>query len=321
MPPKAKKEKCELCTQELKPNDEVLQCAGTCKARLHRYCASVTVTNYKKITDLKSVETFTCLCCSHKDSAAEISRLQNEVDSLKQTLAQVLAALSPAHENDGAVDIPRTSETHSDKALATSTYAGAVHLPAINRAKTATPGAASKSSVSPSERKFNLVVYGIKESKKGTPKHKRMSNDLVAASEIINKICPDITGQAIRDCLRLGKYTEGRNRPTLMKLNRSWDVLSILANRSKLASTPEVSIKPHQSPKERATESTLLRQRWTLMQSGVEKSLIKIRGDFIYVNNKKYGKANESEFTLYAQVDVADESKTGSDSTQTNLPS
>ena len=104
-----------------------------------------------------------------------------------------------------------------------------------------------------------------------TPRHVRMSNDTKSASETIQEVCPDITCQAIRDCVRLGSYTEGRNRPLLVKLNRSCDALSILANRHKLlqSSTPVVFIKPHQSPHERSTEATLLYAKGSYSSSQV----------------------------------------------------
>ena len=106
-----------------------------------------------------------------------------------------------------------------------------------------------------------------------------------SVSEIIQGICPDIPSQAIRDSVRLGRYTEGRNHPLLAKLNRSCDVLSILASWQKLvqSETPGVFIKPHQSPYERSTEATLLRQRKLLVQSGTDKKDIKIRGNSIFV--------------------------------------
>ena len=69
--------------------------------------------------------------------------------------------------------------------------------------------------VSPEEQKFNEIIYGIKDCKKGTPRHVRTSNDMKSVSEIIQGICPDIPSQAIRDSVRLGRYTEGRNRPLL----------------------------------------------------------------------------------------------------------
>ena len=182
------------------------------------------------------------------------------------------------------------------------------------------PSIASKSAsyperaklVSPDERRFNVIIYGIKECKKGTPRHVRTSNDMKSVSEIIQGICPDIPSQAIRDSVRLGRYTEGRNRPLLAKLNRSCDVLSILASRQKLvqSETPGVFIKPHQSPLERSTEATLLRQWKLLIESGTDKKDIRIRGNSIFVRKIKYGSANASEFKLHTPVIPSDSEET-----------
>ena len=143
----------------------------------------------------------------------------------------------------------------------------------------------------------------------GVRRHVRMSNDTKSASETIQEVCPDITWQAIRDCVRLGSYTEGCNRPLLVKLNRSCDTLSILANRHKLllSSTPVVFIKPHQSPHERSTEATLLCQRKLLIESGTDKKGIRIHGrsNCIFMKKKKYGSAFASTFKLHATVSLA----------------
>lgn len=63
-----------------------------------------------------------------------------------------------------------------------------------------------------------------------TPRHIRIGNDTKSASETIQKVCPDITCQAIHNCVRLGSYTKGRNEPSLVQLNCSCNVLSILAH-------------------------------------------------------------------------------------------
>ena len=47
---------------------------------------------------------------------------------------------------------------------------------------------------------------------------------------------------------------------------------------------------------ERKTESTLLRERRALIESGIERKLIKIRGNSIFVNKTKVGSANENTF-------------------------
>ena len=153
-----------------------------------------------------------------------------------------------------------------------------------------------RASVSADDCKFNVIMYGIEECKKGTPRHVWMNNDTKSTSETIQEVCPDNTCQAIRHCVRLGRYTEGRNQPLLVKLNRSCDALSILANRHKLlqSSTPVVFTKPHQWPHERSTEATLLCQRKLLIESGTDKKDIRIRGNSIFIKKKKCGSASAS---------------------------
>lgn len=104
--------------------------------------------------------------------------------------------------------------------------------------------------------------------------------------------------------MRLGSYTEGRNQPLLVMLNRSCDSLSILANQHKLlqSSTSVVFIKPHQSPHEKSTEATLLHQRMLLIESGTDKKGIRNCVNSIFIKKKNYDLASASVFKLHAPV-------------------
>ena len=99
------------------------------------------------------------------------------------------------------------------------------------------------------ERKFNVVVYGIQESTRGTLKHQRQQHDLEEACNLISSSSNLVSPGAIRDCLRLGKYTPQLKRPRslLVMLNRTADVRAVLSNRSSVP-TP-YRIKPDLSPK------------------------------------------------------------------------
>lgn len=108
------------------------------------------------------------------------------------------------------------------------------------------------------------------------------------------------TCHAIRNCVRLGSYTERRNPPLLIKLNHSCDVLSILPNRHKLLQSSTVFIKPYQSPHDRSTEATVLHQRKLLIESGTDKKDIRIGGNSIFIKEKKDGSASASAFKLHA---------------------
>ena len=102
----------------------------------------------------------------------------------------------------------------------------------------------------------------------------------------------------ICDCSRIGSYSEARTRPLIVKFARSYDVATVLSNRFRISKSehPNVYIKPFMSTIERKIESTLLKERRTLIDNGVERRLIKIRGNSIYVNGTKVGSANEDTF-------------------------
>ena len=51
---------------------------------------------------------------------------------------------------------------------------------------------AERAMVSPDDRKFNEIMYGIEECKKGTPRHVQMSNNTKSASKTIQKVSLDI---------------------------------------------------------------------------------------------------------------------------------
>ena len=150
------------------------------------------------------------------------------------------------------------------------------------------------------ERKFNHVVYGIQECLHGTNWLNRVSNDLGHVSCAILKVDSSINPESFRDCYRLGKYTRNSKRPCpiLAILNRSADVTSVLFKRNSLKGD-SIAIKPDVSPLERSNEKILLNQRWTLIQSGINRKSIQIRGSRLYVNDKIHGQVINSEYQIH----------------------
>ena len=51
------------------------------------------------------------------------------------------------------------------------------------------------------------------------------------------------------------------------------------------------------SPQERATESTLLKERWSLIKGGLDRKQIKLSNNRIYVNNRLHGEVFNAVFT------------------------
>ena len=148
------------------------------------------------------------------------------------------------------------------------------------------------------DRSLNLVIFGIKESKRGTHRHTRSIEDLASVTATLAELDTNLDDFSIRVCYRLGKFSDQARfpRPILVKFNRAMDVARILSNRSKLRSP--VVIKPDLTPEQRSQEAALLKQRWRLIQSGTPKKSIKIRGNKLLLNNRVHGQVVNSEYCV-----------------------
>ena len=81
----------------------------------------------------------------------------------------------------------------------------------------------------------------------------------------------------------------------MVKFLSTLDANAILSNRSNVS--PPIVIKPDMTKEKGDTESMLLSERWNLIQSGIDRKLIKIRNKQIYINNQLYGSIQDSRFT------------------------
>ena len=155
-----------------------------------------------------------------------------------------------------------------------------------------------KNKPSSDNRKFRLVVYGINECPKGTPRHSRFLQDVKSAGEVLSSVDNSVTVQSVRDCFRLGKYSPDWNCPLMVHLNRSCDVVVILSNRRKLASSPAIRIKPALSPSEKKAEKILLNERRRLIDAGIDHKQIKLRKDRILVDNTLHASIRDSQLEI-----------------------
>ena len=119
-------------------------------------------------------------------------------------------------------------------------------------------GEKSLSSVLPSsDKKFNVVLYGVGECPSGLSKSARFELDLSNAAKVLSSINNSIGPNSVKDCFRLGKYSPGssRPRPILVKFIRISDVTNTL---SKSNLSHPYTIKPDMSREQRV--STLERE-------------------------------------------------------------
>ena len=241
MPPKKKpqsstsKEQCCVCCQPIaKGKDESLFCGGDCQQWLHRYCAGVSKQVFNGLAEEGSHAFFCFACC--------LKRHRREIDALKDTVEHLkceLKSSSPA--------TPQAAPSLSPVPTAPATVSQSLPQSTVN-----------SQAVNGRERKFNIVLYGMDECPKGTPKSNRLEEDLKNALSVILEVDQSITSHSIRGIHRLGKYSvEARkSRPLLVKFIRATDASSVLSKRRSSIGA-SVIIKPDMSPSERKREPIL----------------------------------------------------------------
>ena len=167
-----------------------------------------------------------CPQCRLDRQERDIISLKTLVTSLSSHLALIsdeLAALQSSQPTTaGATGSQPSSSSSSTMLTHYPRDAQGVHRPPYSPADMPSSG-----------RRSNLILSGLPESCKGTPRYLRTRQDLEGAGEILSSIDSLVTVNTICDCFRLGKYKENnsRPRPLLVKLTRSSDVQSILMGR------------------------------------------------------------------------------------------
>ena len=298
---------CAICldiiieADESNDGQDAIYCEGMCQGWLHRGCAGLSKKAFNVMT-----EPYYCPHCLLSDLKKEIASLKDVVQILKLELTTLTTHLSHPSEHSSSA---RNKDEEAPSAVSSrrseipqSTYSSIVR-------KKDSLLTLSHSSIN-SGRKFNLLVFGVKECPQGTARHLRTTKDLEVITSILSTVDHMFTTTTIRDCIRLGRYKIHSNRPVLVMLNSSFAVSSVLSKRSRLSQLPNISIKPDLSPKVRDIASKLLKERRSLISNGVDSKLIKLRGNLIYVNNVKHGVVVDSVFKLLESL------KTGSSTDQ-----
>jgi len=272
---------CPICLEVIlepsksKKGHDAIYCEGLCSSWLHRHCAGLPKSVFISLE--KSPDPFYCPHCLLKNHTDTISNLKATVASLTEAVAALQSSVKSSVPNPAPSSIP-------DESLSATTQSRPVHpVPNINPI------------TNYEDKKYNIVIYGIKESPPNTSKSDRLENDLQSINNEFTKVDLPIQASSVKDCFRLGKYKPDapRPRPILVKFLRSTEASLAL---SKIASfQAPVRIKPDLTPEERQAEKVLLKERWSLMQLGFDKRRIKLRNKCIFIDNKLYGQYLNSE--------------------------
>lgn len=114
---------------------------------------------------------------------------------------------------------------------------------------------------------------------------------------VISRVDTDgtIQPQTIRDYFHLGKFKNSnqkqqcRPKPLIVKFIRSANVSSILSKRWSLQQPFSINLT---SAIECSHDSNLMKERWSLIQSGTDCKYIKIQNSRIYIHNELHGQIN-----------------------------
>ena len=148
-----------------------------------------------------------------------------------------------------------------------------------------------------SDKRYNVVVYGVDESLKDTPRASRQKHDLDMLLKVLSDIDVSLTATSIQDFHRLGKFKPNNTQscPLFVKFLRTFEASLVLSKKDSLTSS-QISIKRDLTFEERTIENALLKERRSLIDSGIERKFIQIRGNSLYVKNKLHGLVQNSQF-------------------------
>ena len=176
-PPKSKAKEgktsevdCLICEEPILEADdhcvgeEAVFCEGQCQGWLHRKCAGVTRPAFERLGEPDAV--YLCTYCMLVNQNKEISKLSNIINELNSSV---------------------TCLTETIKALQSSVTS---HSSSTDTDSTTQPGPSDNkgnkvADHAQGDRKFNVVVYGVKECDKGTPRHERLKHDVERITQLI----------------------------------------------------------------------------------------------------------------------------------------
>ena len=277
-------EVCGKCNKKCTDNEKAIQC-DLCCMWVHADCENINEQQYKAIKNLSELGNSVYFCAINNcmthfrsitnewirhqacgSSQPSIPTLSDNIESLTSTYNTIEKAVSDLSSK--IVNLQSQECNLSEQIKST--------IVALGRQS-------SYSTPAPADQRSNIVLYGVEESPPKALRHERLQHDVKAVLDILGGIKVQLNPVQILDYFRLGKFkpNQSRPRPILLKLQRIMDANIILANKTSLR-TP-LMVKPDMSLEERAIESVLLKERWSLIQSGHNRKQIKISKNQIYL--------------------------------------
>ena len=295
---------CPVCDEVIRDDtksqkgQDSIWCEGECNTWLHRGCAGLSKKRFIALRE--SSESFSCVSCRLSAQSMEIRLLCDDVKLLKEAFVNLKWSLSSEVQAPSTNRVNKAVTKVSSEARSTDTSSTAtLHSPTTGSSPHS--GAANSESMTVAQfnnRNLNVVVSGIPERQSDISRKQRWLQDLKEVTTLFTE-SQSILASSIVNCRRLGKFSVSntRPRPILVHFNSCSVVVEILSRRSSFLL---FIVKPDLSPTERANERLLLKERWKLIQEGVNKSGIKIKGAKLFVEGTLFGYIKDLAFLLYS---------------------
>lgn len=300
---------CPVCEERIvdesakRKGQDAVFCDHTCKTWLHRRCAGLSRDSFDAVS--RSNSPFYCPQCRMNTQGEELLLLRESIHHLTAAVLELKSTVARLEASEN-VSVPQFSP-----AMVTQSSPPSVLAPPH-----------SSRSVPKSDSKYNLIFFGISECAKVTKYHDRVRSDHASISTLLQSVPgnDNLTSISVRDCIRLGKYQEQAQypRPILVKFNSFKDVSGVLSVRARLVSAQgsPISVKRDLPKGERLLESMLLKERRNLINEGVERNVIKIKGNKLYARTQVVGEAFPTGFVKHSQSTTS----AGTNESHSDLP-
>ena len=198
---------CDDCIDDA-VHDSIF-CEGSCQAWVHKGCGGLSKSAHEKA---KSLPNWQCPLCRFDTQSQEMLALREQVDDLNRKVSSLQSSVES--------QLTALSEEVATITKPSSQASPSLSVPKTSRVKGSAPPVSVPVQRKP-DRKFNLIVTGLKESAPKTPRLERISHDFREVSSLFSPLLPSFVESTIHDCIRLGKFSPDRSRPLLVTLSRS----------------------------------------------------------------------------------------------------
>ena len=179
-------------------------------------------------------------CCVCRPKVSLVLKFFNEIQTKLNFLDEVVKELEEKFNSLTSLHVNSGSTKTADNTLSVCTDTSKTC-----QNTTCRQSAPPKPPLVVSERKFNIVLYGIKESLPETTRSDHQKHDLKYLLNIMHSLDSLITAALFKDFYRLAKFDKNNTHPCplLIKFLGSCDATLVLSNRKCL--TSGISIKPN----------------------------------------------------------------------------